>query len=156
MSRVVFLCAALVALAFPVHASSQPKIISVKNAKTKPSKLPRIYRAGSDSMTSTTCPRAIREMTNDGDGPVRYEICLDRLAGGPDGAIKSAYKRVERAVDRVCFDNADRDAEAQRLCVRDTLYRTVLDAQWPALTAYYTQRTGHATPRAEVNPAKSF
>lgn len=156
MSRLVYVCAALIAFALPLPSQAQPKIISVTDAKPAPTKLPRIYRAGSDKVQNQACPRAIREMTNDGDGPVRYEICLDRLEGGPDGAIQSAYRRIERAVDRVCFNNVSDDPEAQRLCVRDTLYRTVLDAQWPALTSYYTKRTGRTTPRAEVNPAKSF
>ena len=87
---------------------------------------------------------------------IRYELCISPLAGASDAEIAESYAAITRTVNRVCRRNGIVSAKPRRYCVRDTLYRAVVDVNSPALNAFYTAKTGRTIPRVELDPARAY
>ena len=109
-----------------------------------------------DAAFAGDCRRSIRRVPDFGRNVIRYEVCLSDIEGDDELAIEQAYTRIKRTARRVCRLNGAISADARKFCLRDTLYRAVLDAQSPELTAYFTTQTHRYTPRVEVDPAKTY
>ncbi len=105
---------------------------------------------------ASDCRRSIRRVPDYGRNTIRYEVCLTDLDSEDGLDVEQAYARIKRTARRVCRLNGATSADARKFCLRDTLYRAVIDAQRPALTVYYTAQTRRYTPRVEVNPAKTY
>lgn len=86
----------------------------------------------------------------------RYEVCLTDLESEEGLDVAAAYERINTAVNRTCRANGAITYPASKFCRRDTLYRAIIDTQRPALTAYYTAKTGRVVPRVEIDPAKTY
>lgn len=115
---------------------------------------PQIYSpAQAQRARAAACNGSVRRVPDLGQRPVRFEVCSSPLAAESEEDIAALYRSIRSASRRVCRLNGAATANQQRNCVRDTLYRAVLDAQRPELTAYYTSKTGRRTPRIEVNRA---
>ncbi|MEM9938393.1 MAG: hypothetical protein AAF768_06065 [Pseudomonadota bacterium] len=118
---------------------------------------PQIYSpAVTQRARTAACNGSVRRVPDLGQRPVRFEICTSPLSADSEEDIAALYRSIRNASRRVCRLNGASSADQQRFCVRDTLYRAVLDAQRPELTAYYTSKTGRRTPRVEVNPAIQY
>jgi len=109
-----------------------------------------------DAAYASDCRRSIRRVPDYGRNAIRYEVCLSDIEGEDGLDVEQAYARIKRTARRVCRLNGATSADARKFCLRDTLYRAVIDTQRPALTVYYTAQTRRYTPRVEIDPAKTY
>ncbi|MDJ0922400.1 MAG: hypothetical protein QNI84_14825 [Henriciella sp.] len=105
---------------------------------------------------AAACKNSIRRVPDLGQRALRFEICTSPLSADSEEDVAALYRTIRSASRRVCRLNGVTDGEPHRNCVRDTLYRAVIDAQRPELTTYYTSQTGRRAPRVEVNPAIQY
>ncbi|MCF6328969.1 MAG: hypothetical protein L3J02_04120, partial [Henriciella sp.] len=109
-----------------------------------------------DAAYASDCRRSIRRVPDYGRNAIRYAVGLRDIEAEDGLDVEQAYARIKRTARRVCRLNGATSADARKFCLRDTLYRAILDAQRPTLTAYFTTQTRRYTPRVEVDPAKTY